>query len=91
MGIYFQDMLDFIYFYCGLLNCCDRRSYFFGKTIPKEETFSCIGSEIYYSLDKKKNIYYDDQFFEFFIRELDHFPMYQEIKRHYPDKMVEKF
>ena len=85
MGIYFSDMLDYVSFYCGGNNYKTRRKNF-GKTLPVGETFSCVGTEVYYSNDNIKNIYD----FSYHVKELDHFPTYDEIKKNYRDKMVEK-
>ena len=85
MGIYFSDMLDYVSFYCGGNDYKTRRKNF-GKTLQCGETFSCVGTEIYYCKDDKKNIYD----FSYYVKELDHFPTYDEIKANYPEKMVEK-
>ena len=85
LGVYFSDMLDYVAFYSGGKDYKSRRSYF-GCTLPINETFSCVLSEVYYDKTKKKNIYD----FSLYIPTLDHFPTYEEIKRDYPDKMVEK-
>ena len=85
MGIYFSDMLDYVAFYAGGKDFKTRREYF-GKVIPVNSFFSCVSAEIYYSKSKKKDIYD----FNLLVKTLDHFPTYEEIKRDYPDKMVEK-
>ena len=85
MGIYFSDMLDYISFYSGGNNYKNRRKNF-GKTLPLNETFSCVGSAIFYDNDKKKEIYDT----KYHIKELDHFPDYDEIVKNYKKKMVEK-
>ena len=85
MGIYFSDMLDYVAFYAGGKDFKTRREYF-GKVIPVNSVFSCVSAEIYYSQSKKKDIYD----FNLLVKTLDHFPTYEEIKRDYPDKMVEK-
>ena len=85
MGIYFSDMLDYVAFYSGGETYENRRKNF-GKTLPINSTFSLIASEVYYDQTKKKNIYD----WSYFVKELDHFPSYEEIKKKYPDKMVEK-
>ena len=85
MGIYFSDMLDYVAFYAGGKDFKTRREYF-GKVIPVNSVFSCVSAEIYYSQSKKKDIYD----FNLLVKTLDHFPTYDEIKRDYPDKMVEK-
>ena len=85
MGIYFSDMLDYVSFYCGGSTYEERRDYF-GKILPVGKTFSCVGTEVYYDKDKKKNIYD----FSLHINELDHFPTYEEIRKNYKDKMVEE-
>ena len=84
-GIYFSDMLDYVAFYSGGETYENRRKNF-GKTLPINSTFSLIASEVYYDQTKKKNIYD----WSYFVKELDHFPSYEEIKKNYPDKMVEK-
>ena len=85
MGIYFSDMLDYVSFYSGGSNYNDRRKYF-DKILPVGETFSCVGAEIYYDSNQKKEIYD----WKFHVPELDHFPSYDEIKKKYSDKMVKK-
>ena len=85
MGIYFSDMLDYVAFYSGGETYENRRKNF-GKILPINSTFSLIASEVYYDQTKKKNIYD----WSYFVKELDHFPSYEEIKKNYPDKMVEK-
>ena len=85
MGIYFSDMLDYVAFYAGGKDFKTRREYF-GKVIPVNSVFSCVSAEIYYSQSKKKDIYD----FNLLVKTLDHFPTYEEIKRDYPDKMVEE-
>ena len=85
MGIYFSDMLDYVSFYSGGKNYEERREYF-GKILPVGVTFSCVGTEVYYSKDLKKNIYD----FSLLVNELNHFPTYDEIKKNYADKMVVK-
>ena len=85
MGIYFSDMLDYISFYAGGSNYLTRRQSF-GKILSAGETFTCIGSEIYYDEYKFRPIYN----FDLWVNELDHFPTYEELKEKYPDKMVIK-
>ena len=85
LGVYFSDMLDYVAFYSGGKDYKSRRSYF-GCTLPINETFSCVSSEVYYDKTKKKNIYD----FSLKVKDLDYYPTYEEIKRDYPDKMVEK-
>ena len=85
MGIYFTDMLDYASFYAGGKDYESRRRNF-KKILPVNETFSCVSAEVYYSKNKKKDIYD----FSLHVPELDHFPTYQEIKANYEDKMVEK-
>ena len=86
MGIYFSDMLDYVSFYSGGTTYEDRRKNF-GKTLKVGETFSCVGTEIYYDYNKKKEIYN----WEYHTPEIDHFPTYEEIKQKYENKMVEPF
>jgi hypothetical protein len=85
MGIYFSDMLDYVSFYAGGKNFDDRRKNF-GSILPVNETFSCVSAEVYYSQAKKKDVFD----FSLWVKTLDHFPTYEELKRDYPDKMVEK-
>ena len=85
MGIYFSDMLDYVSFYAGGKDYNTRRSYF-GKILPVNTTFSCVSAEVYYSRNKKRDI------FDFSLRvpDLDHFPTYEEINSKYQKQMVEK-
>ena len=85
MGIYFSDMLDYVSFYGGG-NSYETRRDLFGKTLPVGETFSCVGTEIYYSKDQKKQIYD----WSYHVDELNHFPTYDEIKKKWPEKMIPK-
>ena len=85
MGIYFTDMLDYVSFYCGGDNFYNRRDNF-GKVLPVNSTFSCVGTEVYYNSRFLKNIYD----FSLSIEELDDFPSYEEIEKYYKDKMVKK-
>ena len=78
IGIYFTDLLDYSVFFSGGKN--------FGKILSINETFSCVSAEIYYNNCQKKNIYDHS----LYTKEFDHFPTYEEIKRDYPDKLVEK-
>ena len=86
MGIYFSDMLDYVSFYSGGTTYEDRRKNF-GKILKVDDTFSCVGTEIYYDYNKKKEIYNWD----YHTPELDHFPTYEEIQKNYENKMVEPF
>lgn len=86
MGIYFTDMLDYVAFYCGGDNYENRRNNF-GKIIPVNSTFSCIGAEVYYNNNMLKKIYD----FSYFIEELNYFPTYEEIKSKYKHLMVPKY
>ena len=85
MGIYFSDMLDYVSFYAGGKDYNSRRKNF-GSVLPVNSIFTCVSAEIYYSQSKKRDIYD----FSLWVKELNHFPTYEEIKRDYPDKMVEK-
>ena len=85
MGIYFSDMLDYVSFYCGGDNFYNRRDNF-GKILPVNSTFSCVGTEVYYNSRFLKNIYD----FSLSVKELDHFPTYEEIEQNYKNKMVKK-
>ena len=56
MGVYFSDMLDYVSFYSGGDNLDNRRANF-GKILPINSTFSCVGAEVFYNkLFLKKNI-----------------------------------
>ena len=83
MGVYFTDMLDYASFYCGGKDLVTRRA-FFGKTLPVNTTFSCVGAEVYYAKDKIKYIFD----YSYNVSELDHFPTYDELKTTYRDKMI---
>ena len=85
MGIYFSDMLDYVSFYAGGKDFYTRRDYF-GKILPVNTVFSCVSAEVYYSHNKKRDVFD----FSLKVPTLDHFPTYVEIKNNYPDKMVEK-
>jgi hypothetical protein len=85
MGVYFSDMLDYVSFYCGGKTPEERRLNF-GKTIPVNDTFSCVATEIFYDKDKKKDIYD----YSYFVEELSDFPTYEELIKKYPDKIVER-
>ena len=84
MGIYFSDMLDYVSFYSGGKNYDSRRDNF-GSILEVNDTFSCVSAEVYYNKSKKREIYD----YSLFVDELDHFPTYQELKRDYPNQMVE--
>ena len=84
MGIYFSDMLDYISFYYGG-ETYEERNNNFGKVLPAGTTFSCIGTEIFYDIDEKEDVYD----WKYHVDELDHFPTYDELMSNYPDKMVE--
>ena len=85
MGIYFSDMLDYVSFFSKMENFTSRRANF-NNIITINEMFTCVSSEVFYSRNKKKDIFD----FSLYTPQLDHFPTYEEIKRDYPDKMVEK-
>ena len=85
MGIYFTDMLDYASFYAGGKDYKTRRMNF-KKILPVNETFSCVSAEVYYSKNKKIDIYD----FSLRVPDLDHFPSYEEIKSNWENKMVEK-
>ena len=85
-GIAFSDMLDYTSFYCGGKDLMTRRE-FFGKTLPVNTTFSCVGAEVYFSKDRIKYIFD----YSYYVDELDHFPTYDELKTNYRDKMVNKY
>ena len=78
MGIYFSEKIDYISFNNGISNN--------KKIIPIYSTFNCIATEIYYNKQLAKIV--NDS--NYFVKELDHFPNYEEIKKDYKDKAVEK-
>jgi hypothetical protein len=86
MGVYFTDLLDYASFYCGGNNMVTRRD-FFGKTLPVNTTFSCVGAEVYYAKDKIKYIFD----YSYNVDELNHFPTYEELKTNYRDKMIPQY
>jgi len=86
MGIYFTDMLDYVAFYCGGNDYESRRNNF-GKVIPVNSTFSCVGAEIYYNKNMLKKIYD----FSYYIDELNYFPTYEQIKTEYKHLMIPKY
>ena len=86
MGIYFSETLDYVSFYCGGDDFYSRRDNF-GKVLSANSTFSCVGAEIYYDKEKLKNVLD----FKYCIKELNHFPTYEEICKDYSDKKVEKY
>ena len=88
MGLYFTDMLDFLSFYSGGDNY-KKINKNYGKTLPINETFYCIGTEINYGIENIIDIY-EFNFEKYYNAELDHFPTYMEIKKNYSDKMVER-
>jgi len=83
MGIYFQDMIDYISFFCGGDLLANRRDQW-NKIIPVGNTISCIASEVFYDKEKKHKIY------QLKYVNLDHFPTYEEIRNLYNEHMVEK-
>ena len=86
MGVYFTDLLDYASFYCGGIDLETRRK-FFGKTLPVNTTFSCVGAEVYYAKDKIKYIFD----YSYLVDELNHFPTYEELKTNYRDKMIPQY
>ena len=86
MGIYFTDMLDYVSFYCGGNDFISRRN-FFGKILPVNSTFSCVGAEVYYNKKMVQNVFD----FRYYVDELDHFPTYNELKNNYEEKMIPKY
>ena len=84
MGIYFSDMLDYVSFYSGGNDFYSRRDNF-GKILPVNSTFSCVSAEVFYCKGLKKEIYD----FSYMVKELNHFPTYEEIEKGYKEKMVE--
>ena len=89
MGLYFSDMLDFLSFYSGGDNY-EKVIKNYGKTLPINETFYCIGTEINYSKENITDIY-EYNLEKYYNAELDHFPTYMEIIENYSDKMVEQY
>ena len=85
MGVYFSDMLDYVSFYSGGDNLDNRRANF-GKILPINSTFSCVGAEVFYNKLFLKKIYD----FTLNVKELNHFPTYEEIKKEYKDYMIKK-
>ena len=85
IGIYFSDKLDYVSFFSKMSNYASKRDNF-NSIVAINEMFTCVSSQVFYSKDKKKDIYD----FSLYTPDLDHFPTYEEIKRDYPDKMVEK-
>ena len=86
MGVYFTDLLDYASFYCGGIDLDTKRK-FFGKTLPVNTTFSCVGAEVYYAKDKIKYIFD----YSYLVDELNHFPTYEELKTNYRDKMIPQY
>ena len=86
MGIYFSDMLDYVGFYCGGTDFKTRRTYF-GKVLPIDTVFSCVSAEVYYSKDKKIDIFD----FSLKVPTLKEPPTYEEIQTTYKKQKVEKF
>ena len=86
IGISFTDMLDYVTYYCGGTTSFEDRRRNFGKTIPVDETFSFVGTMVFYDKDEQKEIHD----YSYLVKEFDHFPTYEEIKAKYPDKMVKK-
>ena len=85
MGIYFSDMIDYIPFYCGGDNY-DNRRINFEKIASVGGTFSLIASEMFYDSTKKLHIKDKSLIID---AELKTFPTYEDLKRYYPDKMVQ--
>ena len=56
MGVFFTDLLDYASYYAGGTNFYNRRENF-GTILPVGKTISCIAKEIFYDIEKKKNIY----------------------------------
>lgn len=86
MGIYFTNMLDYVIFYCG--NSFGTKRENWGKIIPVGKTFSCVGTLVHYNENKKKEIH-DSEFLEE-EKGNSEFLTYDQIRRNYPTKMVEK-
>ncbi len=84
MGIYFTDIIDYIPFYCGGTELKNRRNNF-GKNIPVNSTFSLIASEVFYDINKFKQI----NNLILGVLELNYWPTYEDLKENYPDKMIE--
>ena len=77
MGIYSSDTIDYIASYCS-----NEKK---GDIISVNSFFSFIASEIYYDESKLKII----ENMNYSTKALDHYPSYNELKLHYPEKMVE--
>ena len=78
-------MLDYVAFYCGEIK--DNERSFFGRTLPVNTKFSCVGAEVYYAKDKIKYIFD----YSYLVDELNHFPTYEELKTNYRDKMIPQY
>ena len=85
MGIYFADNLDYVSFYSGGENYNNRRDNY-NKILPPNSTFTFISAEIFYD----QNLFTHIRTSDYFVKELDHFPTYEEIKKNYPNKMIPK-
>jgi len=88
MGIYFTNMLDYVIFYCGG-NSFETKRENWGKIIPVDKTFSCVGSLVYYDENKKEEIYNSEYLEE--EQGNSEFLTYDQIQRRYPSKMIEKY
>ena len=84
MGIYFGDLIDYIYFYSGGKNLKTRRDNF-GKTVSINSTFSFIASEVFYDNKKLKQI--NDK--NLLVQNLTKPPSYEDLIKKFPDKMIE--
>ncbi len=82
LGVYFSDMIDYISFYCG--GVVNKKRAYWKKILPVGQTISCVGTEVFYSKDKKKYIFDDS----YYLKTFDHFPN-EEDKKKYENKMVE--
>ena len=85
MGIYFSESLDYTSFFGSQEDKYDELINY-GKILPLQKTFTCIGAEIYYDKTKLKNIYDSS----YITKVLEKSPTKEDIKKYYSDKIVEK-
>ena len=85
MGIYFSESLDYTSFF-GSKKDLYEELINYGNILPLQETFTCIGAEIYYDKTKLKNIYD----YSYKIKALEKSPTDEDIKKYLSDKIVEK-
>ena len=68
-------MLDYVSLYCGGIDINGRRKYY-GKVLPINTTFSCVGKKVFYCKNYLKNIFDFSHYVE-----LKEFPSYKTIKK----------